>query len=141
LRRGERDLPRREAPHPGQSRGGRRPRADGPPGNRAAYYGHARIQDVVWRHPIPTGKVMALRLVFGLLALAAISACSSSDSAGNMYARDPYAVSASRNPASFSEAFGSPKLPARYQSGALDEIYGRLAAMAGASVLTALDYV
>jgi hypothetical protein len=50
---------------------------------------------------------MALRLAFALLALAAISACSSSDSAGNMYARDPYAVSASRNPGSFSEAFGS----------------------------------
>ncbi|HJY78887.1 MAG TPA: hypothetical protein VKE95_19750 [Burkholderiales bacterium] len=82
---------------------------------------------------------MALRLVFGLLALAAISACSSSDSAGNMYARDPYAVSASRNPASFSEAFGSPKLPARYQSGALDEIYGSSAAMARASVLPPLD--
>ena len=64
---------------------------------------------------------MAFRIAFALLALGAISACSSSDPAGNMYARDPYAVSASRNPGSFSEAFGSPKLPARYQSGTLDE--------------------
>ena len=37
---------------------------------------------------------MAFRIAFALLALAAISACSSSDPAGNMYARDPYAVSA-----------------------------------------------
>jgi len=82
---------------------------------------------------------MALRLAFALLALAAISACSSSDPAGNMYARDPYAVSASRNPGSFSEAFGSPKLPARYQSSTLDEIYGSSAAMARASLVPPLE--
>lgn len=82
---------------------------------------------------------MALRLVFGLLAMAAISACSSSDSAGNMYARDPYAVSASRNPRSFTEAFGSPKLPTRNQSGTLDEIYGSSAEMARASQTPPLD--
>ena len=82
---------------------------------------------------------MAFRLVFALLTVAGIAACSSADSTGNMYARDPYAVSASRNPGSFSEAFGSPKLPTRYQSGMLDEIYGSSAAMARASLVPPLD--
>ena len=47
---------------------------------------------------------MALRPLCALLAFAAAAACSSTDS--GMYARDPYAVSSSRNPMSFSEAFG-----------------------------------
>ena len=82
---------------------------------------------------------MAFRLVLALLAVTAIGACASKDSTGNMYAGDAYSVSAYRNPSSFSEAFGSPKLPARYQSGTLDEIYGSSAAMARASVLPPLD--
>ena len=80
---------------------------------------------------------MALRLAFALLALAAIAACSSTDS--GMYARDPYSVSTSRKPGSFSEAFGSPKLPTRNESGTLDEIYGSSAAMARASLTPPLD--
>jgi hypothetical protein len=80
---------------------------------------------------------MALRLALALLAVAAIAACSSTDS--GMYARDPYSASNSRNPGSFSEAFGSPKLPTRNQSGTLDEIYGSSAEMARASVLPPLD--
>ena len=82
---------------------------------------------------------MALRLVFALITVTAIAACSSADSTGNMYARDPYSVSTSRNPGSFSEAFGSPKLPTRYESGTLDEIYGSGAAMARASLVPPLD--
>ena len=80
---------------------------------------------------------MALRLAFALLAFGAFTACSSTDS--GMYARDPYSVSASRNPMSFTEAFGSPKLPTRNQSGTLDEIYGSSAAMARASQTPPLD--
>ena len=80
---------------------------------------------------------MALRPLCALLAFAAAAACSSTDS--GMYARDPYAVSSSRNPMSFSEAFGSPKLPTRNQSGTLDEIYGSSAAMARASQTPPLD--
>ena len=80
---------------------------------------------------------MALRLVFASLAFAAIAACSSTDS--GMYARDPYSVSGSRNPMSFTEAFGSPKLPTRNQSGTLDEIYGSSASMAKASQTPPLD--
>jgi hypothetical protein len=81
---------------------------------------------------------MALRPAFALLAVAALAACASDDSA-NMYARDPYAASASRDPGSFTEAFGRPKLPTRYESGTLDEIYGSSAEMARASVLPPLD--
>ena len=80
---------------------------------------------------------MALRLAFALLAVATTASCSSTDS--GMYARDPYSVSESRHPWSFSEAFGSPKLPTRNQSGTLDEIYGSSAAMARASLTPPLD--
>jgi hypothetical protein len=80
---------------------------------------------------------MAWRLASALLAVAALAACSSTSS---MYAGDPYSVSSSRNPGSFSEAFGSPKLPMRYQSGGtLDEIYGSSAAMARASLVPPLE--
>ena len=79
---------------------------------------------------------MAWRLVSAPLALAALAACSSTS---DMYSSDPY-VSSERNPRSFSEAFGSPKLPMRYQSGGvLDEIYGSSAAMARASLVPPLD--
>jgi hypothetical protein len=80
---------------------------------------------------------MAWRLASALLTVAALAACSSTSS---MYTNDPYAASSSRSPRSFSEAFGSPKLPMRYQSGGtLDEIYGSSAAMARASVVPPLD--
>ena len=80
---------------------------------------------------------MAWRLVSAPLALAALAACSSTSS---MYTTDDYSVSSSRSPWSFSEAFGSPKLPMRYQSGGvLDEIYGSSAAMARASLVPPLD--
>jgi hypothetical protein len=59
---GELDLLWRQAPHHGQPGGGRRPRAHGPPGDRAAAHGHARTLDVVCRFPIPSGEPMAWRL-------------------------------------------------------------------------------
>jgi hypothetical protein len=71
---------------------------------------------------------MALRLASALLAVAAVAACSSSDS---MYMRDPYSVSESRNPGSFSEAFGSPKLPPRYEGSTFSDLYGGSAARVG----------
>lgn len=79
---------------------------------------------------------MAWRLASALLAVAALAACSSTSS---VYTGDPYSVSSSRSPGSFSEAFGSPKLPMRYQSGTLDEIYGSSAAMARASLVPPLE--
>ena len=83
---------------------------------------------------------MAFRLASALLAVATIAACSSPDSTSSMYLSDPYSVSSSRNPGSFSEAFGGPKLPKRYQSGGtLDEIYGSSAAMARASLVPPLE--
>jgi hypothetical protein len=71
---------------------------------------------------------MACRLVLALLAVAAIAACSSST--GDMYMRDPYSVSESRNPGSFSEAFYSPKLPPRYEGSTFSDLYGGSAARA-----------
>lgn len=79
---------------------------------------------------------MAWRLASALLAVAALAACSSTSS---VYTGDPYSVSSSRSPGSFSEAFGSPKLPMRYQSGTLDEIYGSSAAIARASLVPPLE--
>ena len=71
---------------------------------------------------------MACRLAVALLAVAAVAACSSTDS---MYMRDPYSVSDSRNPGSFSEAFGSPKLPPRYEGSTFSDLYGGSAARTG----------
>ncbi|MFL6572943.1 MAG: hypothetical protein ACJ8G4_14400 [Burkholderiales bacterium] len=71
---------------------------------------------------------MACRLALALLAVAAVAACSSTDS---MYMRDPYSVSEWRNPRSFSEAFGSPKLPPRYEGSTFSDLYGGSAARAG----------
>src|SRR5262245_56864302 len=74
---------------------------------------------------------MAWRLASALLALAALAACSSADSTSSMYAGDPYSVSSSRGPGSFSEAFGSPTLPPRYEGASFSDLYGGTAARAG----------
>ena len=72
---------------------------------------------------------MACRLVLVLLAVATIAACSSST--GDMYMRDPYSVSESRNPGSISEAFYSPRLPPRYEGSTFSDLYGGATARAG----------
>jgi hypothetical protein len=71
---------------------------------------------------------MAWRLASALLAVAALAACSSTSS---MYMSDPYSVSSSRSPWSFSEAFGSPRLPTRYEGASFSDLYGGTAARAG----------
>ena len=64
---------------------------------------------------------MAWRLASVLVAVASLAACSSPS---GMYMSDPYSVSSSRTPGSFSEAFGSPKLPPRYEGSTFSELYG-----------------
>lgn len=74
---------------------------------------------------------MTCRLVVALLAVAGVAACSSADSTRGMYSRDLYSVSEWRTPWSFSEAFGSPKLPPRYEGSTFSDLYGGSAARAG----------
>ena len=77
---------------------------------------------------------MAYRIALAFFMVAAAAACSSSDS---RYMRDPYSVSESRNPGSFGDAFGSPKLPPRYEGSTFSDLYGGSAARAG--LVTQLD--
>src|SRR6185369_4547721 len=82
FRWGELDLLRREAPHDGQSGGGRRPGLDGPPGYRAA-------GTRPWTRPVLKRRLayhrspedsMAFRVALSFLMMAAAAACSSTSS-------------------------------------------------------------
>ena len=70
---------------------------------------------------------MAWRPTSALVAVVSLAACSSTSS---MYMGDPYSVSSSRSPGSFSEAFGSPNLPPRYEGSTFSDLYGGTTARA-----------
>jgi len=70
---------------------------------------------------------MAWRLASALLALAALAACSG---ASTTYMGDPYSDSSSRSPGSFGDAYGSPKLPPRYEGSTFSDLYGGTTARA-----------